>query len=73
MTRRNRILVPGARKGLDELKHKIIREANEPYRAEQAEDLGNKTSRENGKTGGSIGGSMVREMVRMAEENLKHR
>ncbi|MFP7492253.1 alpha/beta-type small acid-soluble spore protein [Terribacillus saccharophilus] len=73
MTRRNRILVPEAREGLVQLKHQIIREANLPYHTEQAGDLGNATSRENGKTGGSIGGNMVRELVRMAEENLKHR
>lgn len=73
MTRRNKILVPEAREGLDQLKHKIIQDANQSYRTEQADDLGNRTSRENGKTGGSIGGYMVRELVRMAEENLKHR
>ncbi|MFS0559689.1 alpha/beta-type small acid-soluble spore protein [Terribacillus sp. 179-K 1B1 HS] len=73
MTRRNRILIPQAREGLDRLKHQIIQEANQPYKTEQAGDLGNKTSRDNGKTGGSIGGNMVRELIRMAEENLKHR
>lgn len=73
MTRRNKILVPEAREGLDQLKHKIIQDANHSYQTEHADDLGNRTSRENGKTGGSIGGNMVRELVRMAEENLKHR
>ncbi len=39
MTRRNKILVPEAREGLDQLKHKIIQNANQSYQTEQADDL----------------------------------
>ena len=82
MTRRNRnkILVPEARKGLDDLKAKVAG-TNTPEEAkfEAAEEVGvslNKgyngqlTSQQAGKVGGRLGGSMVKELVKMAQENL---
>lgn len=83
MARRNKILVPEARKGLDELKAKVAN-TNRPEDAkfEAAEEVGvplkegyngQLTSEQAGKIGGRLGGSMVRELVKMAQENLKKR
>jgi small acid-soluble spore protein D (minor alpha/beta-type SASP) len=82
MTRnnRNKILVPEARKGLDDLKAKVVG-ADHPSNAkfEAAEEVGvplqkgyngQLTSEQAGKIGGKLGGSMVKELVRMAQENL---
>lgn len=81
MARRNKILVPEARKGLDELKAKVVG-VNRPEDAkyEAAKEVGvhlqhgynGKLAAEDaGKVGGRLGGSMVKELVRMAQENLK--
>ena len=78
---RNKILVPEARQELDQLKAKVS-SANKPESAalEVAKELGiplkdgyngKLTSAEAGKVGGKIGGSMVKELVRMAQENIK--
>ncbi|WP_088040848.1 alpha/beta-type small acid-soluble spore protein [Bacillus sp. EAC] len=80
MSRRNKLLVPESRKALDELKAKVVN-ASSPENAkfEAAEEVGvpltkgyngNLTSQQNGKVGGRIGGKMVKELVRMAQENL---
>ena len=82
MTRsnRNKILVPEARKGMDDLKAKVVG-ADHPSNAkfEAAEEVGvplqkgyngKLTSEQAGKIGGRLGGSMVKELVRMAQENL---
>ena len=82
MTRgnRNKILVPEARKGMDDLKAKVVG-ADHPSNAkfEAAEEVGvplqkgyngQLTSEQAGKIGGKLGGSMVKELVRMAQENL---
>ena len=82
MTRsnRNKILVPEARKGMDDLKAKVVG-ADHPSNAkfEAAEEVGvplqkgyngKLTSEQAGKIGGKLGGSMVKELVRMAKENL---
>ena len=82
MTRsnRNKILVPEARKGMDDLKAKVVG-ADHPSNAkfEAAEEVGvplqkgyngKLTSEQSGKIGGKLGGSMVKELVRMAQENL---
>jgi small acid-soluble spore protein D (minor alpha/beta-type SASP) len=82
MTRsnRNKILVPEARKGMDDLKAKVVG-ADHPSNAkfEVAEEVGvplqkgyngKLTSEQAGKIGGKLGGSMVKELVRMAQENL---
>ncbi|RDU36147.1 MULTISPECIES: alpha/beta-type small acid-soluble spore protein [Neobacillus] len=81
MARRNKILVPEARKGLDELKAKVVG-ANRPEDAkyEAAKEVGvplqhgyngRLAAEDAGKVGGRLGGSMVKELVRMAQENLK--
>ena len=80
MTRgnRNKILVPEARKGMDELKAKVVG-ADHPSNAkfEAAEEVGvplqkgyngKLTSEQAGKIGGKLGGNMVKELVRMAHQ-----
>ncbi|WP_251553624.1 alpha/beta-type small acid-soluble spore protein [Neobacillus muris] len=80
MARRNKILVPEARNGLDQLKAMIV-QANNPDIAkfEAAREVGvplkkgyngQLTSEQAGKVGGRLGGSMVRELVKMAQQNL---
>jgi len=80
MSRRNKILVPEARGGLDELKARLInvpKSTNVKYEVAKeqgvlfnSEDNGNMKAKDAGKIGGSIGGNMVREMVKMAEHEL---
>lgn len=78
--RRNKILVPEARHGLDALKAKVANTGNpEDAKFEAADEVGvplkkgyngQLTSEQAGKVGGRLGGSMVRELVKMAQENL---
>lgn len=81
MARRDKILVPEARDALDQLKAKVAH-TNNPDQAkfEAAEEVGvplksgyngGLTSQQAGKVGGRLGGSMVRELVKMAQQNLK--
>ncbi|WP_223596299.1 alpha/beta-type small acid-soluble spore protein [Neobacillus bataviensis] len=80
MARRNKILVPEARRGLDELKAKVAQASSpEDAKFEAAEEVGvplqkgyngQLTSEQAGKVGGRLGGSMVRELVKMAQQNL---
>lgn len=83
MSRKNKILVPEARKELDQLKGKVAG-TNNPDQAkfEAAKEVGvplkegyngKLTSEEAGKVGGRLGGSMVKELVKMAQENLNRR
>jgi small acid-soluble spore protein D (minor alpha/beta-type SASP) len=83
MARRNKILVPEARNGLDALKARVVKSENpEDAKFEAAEEVGvplkkgyngQLTSEQAGRVGGRLGGSMVRELVKMAQENLKNR
>ncbi|MCU9612592.1 alpha/beta-type small acid-soluble spore protein [Caldibacillus lycopersici] len=78
---RNKILVPEARQGLDQLKAKVAGTTNpDQAKFEAAEEAGvplkkgyngNLTAEQAGKVGGRLGGSMVKELVKMAEENLR--
>ncbi|SOC09473.1 small acid-soluble spore protein alpha/beta type [Ureibacillus xyleni] len=80
---RNKILVPEARQGLDELKAKVAGTTNpDQAKFEIAEEIGvplkegyngKLTSEEAGKVGGRLGGNMVKELVKMAQENLKNK
>lgn len=80
MARRNKILVPEARSGLDELKAKVAHAGRpEDAKFEAAAEVGvplkkgyngQLTSEQAGKVGGRLGGSMVRELVKMAQENM---
>lgn len=83
MPRRNKILVPEARKGLDHLKAKVAGTNNpEQAKFEAAAEVGvplkqgyngKLTAEQAGKVGGRLGGSMVKELVKMAQENLDKR
>ena len=78
---RNKILVPEARQELDELKAKVMGTSKpEDAKLEVAKELGiplkegyngGLTSEQAGKVGGRIGGNMVKELVKIAQENLK--
>ncbi|MDL0419152.1 alpha/beta-type small acid-soluble spore protein [Caldifermentibacillus hisashii] len=83
MPRRNKILVKEARKGLDQLKAKVAG-TNNPEQAKfeaiaevgvplQQGYNGKLTAEQAGKVGGRLGGSMVKELVKMAQENLDKR
>jgi small acid-soluble spore protein D (minor alpha/beta-type SASP) len=83
MSRRNKILVPEARAGLDQLKAKLNNQTNpENVKYEVAKETGvqlkpgyngDLSTREVGKVGGKIGGNMVRELVKMAQQSLKEK
>jgi small acid-soluble spore protein D (minor alpha/beta-type SASP) len=80
MANKRKILVPEAQKGLDQLKAKIANsQTPEDAKFEIAEEVGvplNKgyngglTSHQAGKVGGRLGGNMVRELVRIAKEDM---
>ncbi|RKQ32972.1 alpha/beta-type small acid-soluble spore protein [Oceanobacillus halophilus] len=80
MARKNKILVPEARNGLDQLKARITN-TNNPEETkyeianEQGIDFhkgynGEIKAKDAGKIGGNIGGSMVKELVQMAKNEL---
>lgn len=81
MARRRRPLVPESRAALDQLKSQVMGGVrSEDAKFEAAKEVGVPlqkgyngmlTSVENGKVGGRIGGSMVKELVRMAQEEMK--
>ncbi|WP_223068701.1 small, acid-soluble spore protein, alpha/beta type [Paenibacillus caui] len=54
----------------DDVKYEVAESLGVPL---QEGDNGDLTSAQAGKIGGAIGGSMVREMIRIAQENLKNR
>lgn len=80
MARKNKILVPEARAGLDQLKAKIGKQTDpNQVKYEVANETGVELkhgyngdikAKDAGKVGGKIGGGMVRELVKMAQENL---
>lgn len=87
MANKNKILVPSARKELDNLKVRVMKEQGYEVKSNNPDDVkyeiadelsiplnneynGKLTSEQAGKIGGSIGGSMVKEMVRMAQEQM---
>lgn len=81
MPRKNKILVPEARNGLDKLKAEVVN-ASDPAAAkyEAAKEVGvplkegyngKLTSQEAGQIGGRLGGSMVKELINMAKKNLR--
>ena len=82
---KNHILVPEARQQLNELKSRVMREKgyhvknSEEVKYEVAKEQGisltkgyngQLTSEQAGKIGGSIGGNMVKEMIKMAQQQL---
>ncbi|MHA7139360.1 small, acid-soluble spore protein, alpha/beta type [Rossellomorea arthrocnemi] len=77
---RRKLLVPESRAAMDQLKAKVSgtqdpKQAKYEIAKEQGIPLqrgynGKLTSEQAGKVGGRIGGNMVKELVRMAQENL---
>ncbi|MGP4068927.1 small, acid-soluble spore protein, alpha/beta type [Halobacillus sp. B29] len=80
MARKNKILVPEAQKGLDDLKQRLLKsQTPENAKFEVSEekgiplnryDNGNLSTRDAGRIGGPIGGQMVKELVRQAQKEL---
>lgn len=80
MAKRNKILVPEARKELDHLKAKVVNTQNPMHaKFEAAKEVGvplkqgyngQLTSQQAGQIGGKLGGNMVKELVKIAQENL---
>ena len=86
MASRNRLLIPEARRALDQFKTRVMKQegfqVTEPseIKFEVAQQLGiplqkgyngNLEAKDAGSIGGKIGGSMVKEMIRMAKEQMK--
>lgn len=80
---RNKILVPEARQGLDQLKAKVAGVSlPDDAKFEVAQEIGvplqrgyngKLTSELAGKVGGRLGGGMVKEMIKMAQERLSNK
>lgn len=85
MSRKKKILVPEARQQLDRFKKQVMKAkgfeaedansvkyevANELGIRLSQNDNGELTSAQAGKIGGPIGGNMVKEMVRLAQEQM---
>ncbi len=89
MARKKRILVPGAKDALDQLKRQVIQDQAQGHMASSDNgvkeiaktkgipysntDNGELTTRQAGKLGGSIGGPMVKRLIELAEQNLESR
>jgi small acid-soluble spore protein D (minor alpha/beta-type SASP) len=80
MANRNKILVPEAREGLDRLKAKVANSSdpnNTKYEVAREEGVplnkgynGDIKAKNAGKIGGNIGGSMVRELVKLGQQQM---
>lgn len=86
MARNNKILIPEAREALNDFKAQVMKEKgynstkHDDIKYEIAEEQGiplkkknngQLTSEQAGKIGGPIGGNMVKEMVKMAQEQME--
>jgi hypothetical protein len=66
MSRRNKLIVPGAQHAIDEMKSEIA--------TELGIDLGpDTTARENGSVGGQMGGQITKNLVAMALQDLANK
>nr|WP_322099600.1 alpha/beta-type small acid-soluble spore protein [Gottfriedia endophytica] len=81
LARKNKLLVPESKAALDQLKAQVVN-VNNPENAkfEAAKEVGvslNKgyngqiSAKEAGQVGGRLGGSMVKELIKIAQENLR--
>jgi hypothetical protein len=87
VARNNKILVPEAREGLNQLKAQVMEAQGYGLNSNQGDDVkyeianelgitlnreynGNLTSKQAGTIGGPIGGNMVKEMIKMVQEQL---
>jgi len=88
MSSRNRLLIPEARTALNQFKTTVMKQEGYPVtessdvKYEVAQKLGiplqkgyngNLEAKEAGMIGGKIGGSMVKEMIRMAQEQMNRK
>lgn len=83
MSKNRKILYPEAKKSIDQLKAQLANvQTPEKAKFEVAKELGiplneknngSLLSKDAGKIGGKLGGNMVREMIKMAEHQLKNR
>ncbi|MGP4061361.1 alpha/beta-type small acid-soluble spore protein [Halobacillus sp. H74] len=81
MGRRNKLLVPEAREGMDKLKAELMATTNQEdtkYEVAREQGIplkrgnnGDLTTREAGQIGGQIGGRMVKELIRRAEQQIE--
>ncbi len=83
---RNKILIPEAREGLDQLKGRVMKQKgykvnahpnDVKYEIAEEENIplnrgynGQITAEEAGRIGGPIGGNMVKELVKMAQQQM---
>lgn len=82
MARRNKLLVPEARAGLDQMKADLLKSSSpDQTKYEVAKeqgitlkkgDNGDLTTRDAGKIGGQIGGRMVKELIRRAQQQMNN-
>ncbi|WP_226580328.1 alpha/beta-type small acid-soluble spore protein [Halobacillus litoralis] len=82
MAKRNKLLVPEARAGLDQLKADLLNSSspeNTKYEVAKEQGIplkkgsnGELTTREAGKIGGQIGGRMVKELIRRAQQQMEN-
>lgn len=83
MARKNNILVPESREGLDQLKASVTNSSdpeNAKFDVAASQGIplnkgynGNIKAKEAGKIGGNIGGKMVKELVKMGQHQLNKR
>ncbi|MGI8315629.1 small, acid-soluble spore protein, alpha/beta type [Halobacillus mangrovi] len=83
MARRNKLLVPEARQGMDELKAKLSKaKTPEDAKYEVAKEMGiplqkgyngQLTTKEAGTIGGQMGGQMVKELIKRAQQELEQK
>ncbi|MGR9048906.1 small, acid-soluble spore protein, alpha/beta type [Halobacillus faecis] len=81
MARRNKLLVPEARAGLDQMKAELLQSSSpDQTKYEVAEEQGiplkrgnngDLSTRDAGKIGGQIGGRMVKELIRRAQQQME--
>ncbi|REJ10352.1 small acid-soluble spore protein [Halobacillus trueperi] len=81
MARRNKLLVPEARAGLDQMKAELLKSSSpEQTKYEVAQEQGiplkkgnngDLATRDAGKIGGQIGGRMVKELIRRAQQQME--
>lgn len=82
MARRNKLLVPEARAGMDQLKADLLKSSSPnqtKYEVAQEQGIalkkgnnGDLTTRDAGKIGGQIGGRMVKELIRRAQQQMEN-
>ncbi len=65
----NHLLVPQAKDAMNRMRNEIAKDL--ALNVPNNDDWGNVPSRDCGRVGGQIGGKMVREMIRIAEQQMQ--